>query len=237
MKFMHQLVLSGSAASLLLLGGCGGSGATAAPPSMTVAQADVDALPTEPRGEVISGGAAVEKAQANLTSANNAIAGVQREVQIANLAIDRAKITIEIVELRFAAAQETKDAEAMLPAQNARKAASKALKAAKENLAYQMALEELRHAQVQQAKTSAESAMAIWESQKFTAVSAADTESPAYFEKKSDFETQKQNAGIRAAESKRSTATIAKKIEAMPKGVVPEPPSAAPAPAPEAEEE
>jgi len=92
--------------------------------ALVVSDAELTGISTDDRARVEAKVALLKKAEDVRTTKKAALAVAEREVQIAALSVSRDKTALDIAELKFQAAQETKDADTMLPAKKAREEAN-----------------------------------------------------------------------------------------------------------------
>ena len=89
-----------------------------------MSDAELTGISTDDRAQIDAKAALLRTAEDARTTQKAALAVAEREVQIATLAVSRDKTALDIAELKFQAAQETKNADTMLPAKKAREEAS-----------------------------------------------------------------------------------------------------------------
>ncbi len=92
--------------------------------ALVVTEPELAAIGAEDRPGLEAKATALRDAEQDHAAQKLALAAAEREAQIAGLMVSRDRTTAEIAELEFQAAQETKDADTMLPAKQARAAAA-----------------------------------------------------------------------------------------------------------------
>lgn len=89
-------------------------------PALVVPDAELAGISVDDRAQVDAKTAILKASEAAHAAQTLALVAVDRELKIAALAIDRDRAALEIAALQFQAAQETKNADQMLPAKKAR---------------------------------------------------------------------------------------------------------------------
>jgi hypothetical protein len=157
---------------------------------------------------------AVEAAREKEAAARQALAArraeevsAEREVKIAQYAIEREEADLAVARLRFEAVQETHEAEAMLPANARRTQAEHAVATAKAELTYRRAASDHASARVDEAEAAINVALNEVERAKLDAVLGTDPNvPPAQAQRRAAFDAQLANAQATLAE--RSSAVV-----------------------------
>lgn len=187
-------------------------------PKLTVTDTELLKVRGEPLAPVEEGRAQVRLAEEAVAVAKKAEGAASRKVKIADLRVDRADLDVEIAKLKFDAAEETRDAEALLPARTEREKALEAKKVADAELPFRKA--ELRHreAEREEAEAGLAEARAELELAKLEAVLSVTPDVGLEGEKRrADFKAQLASAKSRRAEAKQNVSGVALEVEAAQK--------------------
>jgi hypothetical protein len=151
---------------------------------------------------------AVEAARKDEVSTRQAIearrlelSAALREIRIAEQASRRDEADFEVARLRFEGAQETKDAEAMLPANDRRAKAERAMAASQAEVPYRQASRAYAEARLREAEAAHDVSMAQLERAKVTAVIGDGTPLPSQEERRAGFDAQVAKAQARLADA------------------------------------
>lgn len=180
--------------SLLVTGAC-------AHGPVPVADAELSALtgkslePVEAaRKEETSTRQAIEARRLDLNAA-------LREIRIADAAARRDEADLEVARLRLEGAQETKDADAMLPAKDRRAKAERAAAASQAEVPYRQAARAYAEARLREAEATHDVAMAQLERAKAVAVVGDGTPLPSQIERRAGFDALVANAQAKLADA------------------------------------
>src|SRR5574341_2278933 len=177
------------------------AGACAGGPKHTVADNELAAL----GGRGLEG---IEEARQEAAAAGQALdarrieaQAALREIRIAEYSIRRDEAALEVARLRLEVAQETHDADAMLPANKRRAEAEHAVASSRTELVFRRAARDQRVARVDEAEAAVAVALAKVESAKLDAI-LVDSPSllPAQAERKASFDSQLAKARASLAE-------------------------------------
>ncbi|MEM6531998.1 MAG: hypothetical protein AAF654_05210 [Myxococcota bacterium] len=105
--------------------------------------AELQAVASTERGPITAAQTELDSAKDTLSELKAQVGAAERDVEIAEYRIRRESADVEVARLRFEAAQETRDADAMLPSRAERERTAKALEIANATLALEEA--ELDH--------------------------------------------------------------------------------------------
>lgn len=188
-------------------------------PKLTVTETEMMKVSAEKMAPVEEGKGAVRAAEAEVVVATKAENAAARRVKIADLRVDRAALDVEIAKLRFEAAQETRDADAMLPAEASRKKAAQSLKVAEAELPFRKAEQRHRKALREEAEAGLAEARAALELAKLEAVLSTGPELGLEGEKRrSDFNAQLVSAKSQRAKAKQTVSGAALELDAAQRG-------------------
>jgi len=109
-------------------------------PALVVSDAELTGISSDDRSLIDANIALLRAAEDDLKARKAALAVGERDVELAALSVSRDKTAAKIAELRFQAAQESQDADTMLPANKAREDASAQLERSVAAHAYSKAI-------------------------------------------------------------------------------------------------
>ncbi|MEO1482811.1 MAG: hypothetical protein AAFU77_11955 [Myxococcota bacterium] len=171
--------------------------------------AQLEALDSAEREPVEANKAAVAAAKRSLAELEADVPRLERDVDIAERLIERETADVEVTRLRFEAAQDTRDADAMIPARANRARATAALELAQAQLGREEAALDLLLGRIDEASAAVEVAEAELALAEIRAVqSAASDESPEAAEREAAFETRLAESRATAASEKESVARL-----------------------------
>lgn len=194
-----------------------------------VAETDLALIDEQGRASLAEPEAGLLSAQAGLGTALDQHRAAERQMNIAELMVEREVSQRAIAELRFSGAQESKDADQLLAAKDAKTAAETHWATSIAHLTHREAMEEYAQAQVDSARRTVDVAQAALEMARFAAVSLAKnlTEQETAVQK-TKFGEQVAAAQLAKAKAETAVARHGRRVEE----VAPTPETSAPTPEP-----
>ncbi len=175
--------------------------------SLRVAEAELAPLSAEQRAAYGPAEEALTAAQAERGDIRKRHEEALRQVKISEELINKAEADLRVAQLSFDSAQETRNADAMLPAKEQREKAEQALAHARAEHAVREAEEDLAQAQLDQADAQVDVAEADLELARLEAVLAAKEKvTPEDEERRANFKSQAADAELSLAHKKQDTA-------------------------------
>jgi hypothetical protein len=207
---------------VLLVGGC-------ATISQRVDPTELAALTPEQRAKVEPAEATLKAAMAERDERRDEDQSAKRRVEIAEAVIQREEADLRVAELKFDAAEDTRDADAMLPARQRRDRAKAALARAQAEHVVRVAEEEVWRAQVKQAEARVEAAEAALEVARLEAVLRAKEKlTPEDEKRRAEFNEQAASAEINLAVAKKKTQEAQQRLKEVRSASAADAPEAAP---------